>query len=254
MVLSHSCRTERTYVKQLQELVEIYIKPGSAAVNLISSVGSAKETVVPAAERKIVFGGIESLFSFHKESFLPALEQAAAPLIKSPKDADVDGKLSMDVARNVGNIFVRHAAFMKMYSTYIKYVALAFRFIFASNPNGSNFDNSIQRVSYWGSDKSTPGTSTPGALSPSSSTAQLAAMTMTMGISANPGALAETATSGLPTLSASQKKRIKNYLKRCKLNPRHSQLNLEGYLLLPVQRIPRYKMMVSRRLNCRQSI
>ena len=104
--------------------MEIYIKPGSAAVNLIASVGSAKETVVPAAERKIVFGGIESLFSFHKESFLPALEQAAAPLIKSAKDADVDGKLSMDVARNVGNIFVRHAAFMKMYSTYIKYVGL----------------------------------------------------------------------------------------------------------------------------------
>ena len=79
-------------------------------------------------------------------------------------------------------------------------------------------------------------------------------MTMTMGISANPGALAETATSGLPTLSASQKKRIKGYLKRCKLNPRHSQLNLEGYLLLPVQRIPRYKMMASHRLTCRQYI
>lgn len=45
-------------------------------------------------------------------------------------------------------------------------------------------------------------------------------------------------------LSTSQKKRIKGWLKRCRLNPRHSQLNLEGYLLLPVQRIPRYKLLL----------
>ena len=46
-------------------------------------------------------------------------------------------------------------------------------------------------------------------------------------------------------LTHGQRKRIKAYLKRCRLNPRHSQLNLEGYLLLPVQRIPRYRLLVS---------
>lgn len=46
-------------------------------------------------------------------------------------------------------------------------------------------------------------------------------------------------------LTSSQRKRIKAYLKRCRVNPRHSQLNLEGYLLLPVQRIPRYRLLVS---------
>lgn len=46
-------------------------------------------------------------------------------------------------------------------------------------------------------------------------------------------------------LTSSQRKRIKAYLKRCRMNPRHSQLNLEGYLLLPVQRIPRYRLLVS---------
>lgn len=93
-------------------------------MNIIGGVGSSsKETVVPAAERKIVFGGLESLFSFHKESFLPALEAAAAPLLKPDglaADADSDGKLSSDVAMAVGRMFVSHAAFMKMYSTYIK--------------------------------------------------------------------------------------------------------------------------------------
>lgn len=105
----------------LQELVEIYIKPAATPVNLLSGVGSSKDTVVPAAERKIVFGGVDALYSFHSDSFLPALEKAAAPLWR-PKfqDSDPDGKISTEVAKAVGDIFVKHAAFMRMYSSYIK--------------------------------------------------------------------------------------------------------------------------------------
>jgi hypothetical protein len=115
-------RTERTYVAGLQELVDIYIKPSAVPVNLLSGVGSSKDTVVPASERKIVFGGVDALFSFHKDSFLPALESAAAPLMgpSMGPEADIDGQLSMDVAKAVGSMFVKHAAFMKMYSSYIK--------------------------------------------------------------------------------------------------------------------------------------
>ena len=76
--------------------------------------------MVPAPERKVVFGGVEALFSFHNESFLPALEKAAAPLQKLKNNEDADGNISLDVARAVGDIFVKHAAFMRMYSTYIK--------------------------------------------------------------------------------------------------------------------------------------
>lgn len=65
-----------------------------------------------------------------------------------------------------------------------------------------------------------------------------------MAISA-PGVMADNNTGTVTaTLSSGQRKRIKNYLKRCRMNPRHSQLNLEGYLLLPVQRIPRYRLLV----------
>lgn len=116
-------RTERTYVKGLQELVDIYIKPAAAPVTSLSGVG---QSTVPAAERKIVFGGLEALFSFHKESFLPALERVTAPIMKTSAElaeVDADGSLSLQVARTVANIFVSHAAFMKMYSTYIKYVS-----------------------------------------------------------------------------------------------------------------------------------
>ena len=111
-------RTERTYVKGLQELVDIYIKPASATVTVLSGVCQIKDTVVPAQERKIVFSGLEALFYFHKQSFLPALERASASLLSS--QGEVDAQASLDVARDVANTFVSHAAFMKMYSTYIK--------------------------------------------------------------------------------------------------------------------------------------
>lgn len=100
--------------------MDIYIQPACAPVNLLSG---SKDTVVPASERRVVFNGIDSLFSFHNDNFLRALEGAAAPLMKPSaelKELDADGQLSLNVAKAVGDIFVKHAAFMKMYSSYIK--------------------------------------------------------------------------------------------------------------------------------------
>jgi hypothetical protein len=111
----------------------------------------------------------------------------------------------------------------------------------------SNFDNSLQRVKYWTLDRSSPGSASPGTMtSPSSSTAQLVGLGLSMSAITSPGIASEGSplSTGVPSLTVSQRKRIKHYLKRCRLNPRHSQLNLEGYLLLPVQRIPRYRLLV----------
>jgi len=252
-ILTLFCRTERTYVKGLAELVDLYIKPGAAPVNMLSGVGSSKDTVIPAAERKIVFNGLDALFSFHKESFLPALEIAAAPVMKPAatlQEADSDGQLSLTVVKAVASMFIKHAAFMKMYSSYIKYVPL-YRLSIPLKLTFfplSNFDNSLQRVKYWSSDRLVPGKDgPPSALSPASSTAQLVGLGLSMSTVSNPAMTDTTSSSanGMANLTTSQKKRIKSYLKRCRMNPRHSQLNLEGYLLLPVQRIPRYRLLVS---------
>ncbi|KAI0036686.1 hypothetical protein K488DRAFT_67513 [Vararia minispora EC-137] len=219
--------TERTYVKGLQELVDIYVKPAAAPVNVLGT--STKETVVPAAERRVVFGGLDALFSFHRESFLPALEQASRPVlrVKSPAQEDPEGRLSLTAAIAVANTFVSHAAFMRMYSTYI-----------------NNFDNAVDRIKHWTSDR--PTTTNAGVaptMSPSGSTAQIVGLGLAISaVGAVPGTDAMSA-SGMTPLSAGQRKRIKTYLKRCRVNPRHSQLNIEGYLLLPVQRIPRYRLL-----------
>ncbi|KZT21653.1 hypothetical protein NEOLEDRAFT_1139056 [Neolentinus lepideus HHB14362 ss-1] len=236
MIVREIVETERTYVKGLQELVDIYIKPACAPANVLSGVGSSiKETVVPSGERKIVFGGLEALFSFHKESLLPAIETAATPLMKPAAvlaETDVDGRLSSGVARTVAGTFVAHAAFMKMYSTYI-----------------NNFDNSVQRIKYWTTSRNGIG-SPPSALSPSASTSQLVGLGLTMSAVTTPGIMPDGTLSGSAPLTTSQRRRIKAYMKRCRLNPRHSQLNLEGYLLLPVQRIPRYRLLLEELVKC----
>lgn len=234
-VVREIIETERTYVKDLGGLVDIYIKPAAAPANVLAGVGSSsKETVLPANERKIVFGGVESLYFFHRDSFLPSLEVAAAPLMKSAeelKHVDADGHLSLTVSKAVGNMFVKHAAFMKMYRTYI-----------------NNFDHSVTRVKYWTSDRSAQ---SPAALTPSSSTAHLVGITTAAMAGAGAGGAVESlaANGAGPALTSSQKKRIKAYLKRCRLNPRHTQLNLDGYLLLPVQRVPRYRLMLEELLR-----
>lgn len=108
----------------------------------------------------------------------------------------------------------------------------------------SNFDNAVSRIRQWASDRSgTPASST---LSPSSSTTHLAGMAIAMSAISAPNALNDSMLSGgKVNLTSSQRKRIKHYMKRCQMNPRNSQLNLESYLLLPVQRIPRYRLLVS---------
>ncbi|KAG8824856.1 hypothetical protein FRC19_000967 [Serendipita sp. 401] len=201
MIVKEIVSTERTYVKLLTELVEIYVKPASVPATGIANV-SSKETVVPATERKVVFNGLESLLSFHKDSFLPSLEQASQTLDASD---DGDGRASAQAANKVAQVFVSHAAFMRMYSTYI-----------------NNFDNAMRRTKQW-TDKS------------------VAAAVVTSSAASTTGANAEA--NAQSNLTPTQKKRIKQYMKKCRAHPKHSQMNMEAYLLLPVQRIPRYRLL-----------
>jgi hypothetical protein len=60
------------------------------------------------------------------QSLLPALEGATALLMNLSMDpeADFDGRLSIDVAKALVTMFVKHAAFLKIYSSYILQVRL----------------------------------------------------------------------------------------------------------------------------------
>lgn len=56
------------------------------------------------------------------------------------------------------------------------------------------------------------------------------------------------------SLTTNQRKRIRHLMKTARKDPRHSQVSLGGYLLMPVQRIPRYKMLLERLMDCTPSL
>jgi hypothetical protein len=90
-----------------------------------------------------------------------------------------------------------------------------------------NFDSALDRLKVWKSLKS-------GTTSPMPNYGEVA------------GSMAKAASN----LTSSQKKRIRELLKSARKDERHSQIDLSSYLLLPIQRIPRYKMLLESLSQC----
>lgn len=221
--------TEKTYVRGLGELVSIYVKPASQLVN--PGQKGSSETVVPAPERKVVFGGVESILTIHRDNLLPALERAVRPLIEGADDDE--GELSTATAHAVGEVFRTYIAYMKQYSSYI-----------------NNFDNAATRMKSW-SAVPTSGPSTPSFGSkPSTPTISSAAVSVGVGL----GAVSLSPGDPVPhsgcQMTTGQRKRVKQFLKKCREHPMHSQISLESYLLLPIQRVPRYKLLLEDLAMC----
>ncbi|BGP07499.1 hypothetical protein JCM10049v2_003336 [Rhodotorula toruloides] len=207
-ILKEIVATEQSYLRGLEELCGIYV--ASASVPVSSSMnGGKKDTVVPTAERRAVFGNIEAIRDFHRKILLPDLLAAVRT-----------GGDSTTVAEKVGEVFVDHASFMKIYSGYI---------------NG--FDDALARIQSWG--KNSSNRPSAGAVSPALSSPALASSTTF-----------DATASIAQTLSSSQRKRIRSWLKRCRAHPSHSQISLESYLLLPIQRIPRYRLLLESLSSC----
>lgn len=226
MVALTDGRTERTYVRGLGELVTIYVRPAAQAIS-----PGKPETLVPAAERKVVFGGIESILTIHRDNLLPALERVVKPLLESGDSED--GSTSALTAHRVGEVFRTYIAYMKQYSTYI-----------------NNFDNALSRMKTWTTSATTPSTPTfAGRPTAPSSAIATAALTAGMSAVSLPTGNDSVPHSGVQ-MTTSQRKRVKTFLKRCREHPMHSQINLESYLLLPIQRVPRYKLLLEDLAMC----
>ncbi|KAJ1924779.1 hypothetical protein IWQ60_004973 [Tieghemiomyces parasiticus] len=134
-----------------------------------ASYATKYQTVLTPAEIKTIFGNVDSILLFHRDHILPELE------------ATIQAAAGTDIEARVGGVFLRNAAFIRIYSVYV-----------------NNFDH---------------------------------------------------ATRLLTDLEKSRKKFAK-FLALAKRQPDHNQLNLLGYLLLPVQRVPRYKLLLEQLLAC----
>lgn len=89
-----------------------------------------------------------------------------------------------------------------------------------------NFDTALDRCTLWLSFKSSSSSAPTPPLS---------------GPAAQKGSL---------TLNLNQRRRIRHLLKTAKKDPRHTQMSLQSYLLMPIQRIPRYKLLLEALLEC----
>lgn len=149
----------------------------------------------------------------------------------------------MSTAALVGEVFRQHGSFLKIYSAYV---------------NG--FDSALAQIQTW-------------AASSTSARPSTASGTSASGGGGTSSTLFDAASQLGSNLTQSQKKRIKGWMKvrlpgrntslsskksdqeavpsqRCRAHPSHSQISLESYLLLPIQRIPRYRLLLESLLAC----
>lgn len=247
-IIAEIVSTERTYVKGLTELVDIYVKPAMAPAD-----GNSGLPVIPPSEHRAVFGNVEALLQFHRTVFLPSLVAMASPVLDHDQDnpGEMAAQETAAVAEKVASVFSTHAAFFKMYTSYVNGCDSAQIRIsnwMAPSPTGNSVGLSLRGA---------PGYSALqafGALSAQSAAAAMASYgsaSSVMGMSAGSGSgsgSSSSSSSGMfgveGNLSPSQRKKIRTFMKRCRTHPRHTQLNVESYLLLPVQRIPRYRLLL----------
>lgn len=200
-IVSEIISTEESYLRGLQELCDIYVKPAR-----VPDPSNGQPVLTPQ-DHRAVFNNVEGLLQFHQGAFLPSLRHAADALFTSEgteMDPEQDAQLTARAAEAVAGVFCKHAAFFRMYSTYV---------------NGC--DDAQARITAW-------------MAASSGSNHGLSLVTR------DPAGK----DAGEVAMSSSQRKRFKAFMKRCRADPRHTQLNLQSYTLLPVQRLPRYEMLL----------
>jgi len=175
-ITSEILSTERTYVKELNNLINIYIEP------------LKKNNLLEQEEFNSIFANIEDIYMFHAKSFLPPLETVC-----SSNDAKIS-KFFLEISGSFENFYSKYYYAFNGANTLLSLVQ-------ANNNHNVRIPNL-------------------------SSSAYIL---------------------NLPLFERSSKKRLKkfrNFLKNCTARPDHTQLSLQGYLILPVQRLPRYLLLI----------
>ena len=164
LIASEMLSTEESYVNQLRIIEELFHEK-------IESENLLKDKVLQG-----MFSNIREIYKFHKEGLLPDLQDRMTKW-KEQKEMyfvcdSVDNVWS---DQNVGDIFVRLAPFLKMYSIYIE-----------------NFENAMNMIDKY----------------------------------------------------KKKNKKFAAILEDIQISPELNQLSIQNHMLTPVQRIPRYKLLL----------
>ncbi|KAJ3049562.1 hypothetical protein HK097_009458 [Rhizophlyctis rosea] len=174
--------TERTYVEQMQALVDVYVDP------------IEEGEVLSLQDVNLVFSNARNILMFHKDHLLPALEKA----LEEPPHL-------------IGAAFLKIIPFLKMYSIYFNQHHDATKYV----QDLTDLATSSATFSRRSTISSTQAPSSP----------------------TTPNASRTAATKAVA-------KRFHTFMKQAKQNPRHTQDTIQSFLILPVQRLPRYKLLM----------
>ncbi|KAJ3124527.1 hypothetical protein HK098_001075 [Nowakowskiella sp. JEL0407] len=179
--------TEQTYVRNLQNLVDMYVTPIQTG---ISEVG------IPSQDASLLFSNVQSILKFHQEHLLPKLEAGFA----------------------IGAVFREFSIYLKMYSMYY-----------------NNFDVANQYVAQ---------------IEVLAGTADTITSSISQATTPTPPPSNDLATTTVQRNGKQTAKKFRNYMRKMKQDPRHTtQINLQSFLILPVQRLPRYKLLLDELLS-----
>ncbi|KAF9430754.1 hypothetical protein BGZ94_004289 [Podila epigama] len=248
-IITEIIETERTYVEGLKGLVEIYLTPALQ--------------VMPASDHKAVFSNAQGLYVFHASHFLPELEKAFAFMTREGNGQN--GNHSGMASSPMSPIPSSPSLFLSEPSTPSS--AASSTANLAADQQGSNQGQGSNVSTASNQNQQENAGETGGATTETKdSTTTKPAITTTPAAPVDECRIGkvfaehvaymkmysfyvnnyDNALRVLQTLltSSKHKKKTKEFLRRCAKHPNHTQLGLQGYLLLPVQRIPRYKMLL----------
>ncbi|KAI8806077.1 hypothetical protein BJ742DRAFT_375698 [Cladochytrium replicatum] len=202
--------TERTYVHLLTSLLELYVDPvekGSADVG------------IPPQDGHLLFSNLRAIQTFHSRHFLMELEEAISK-----------------EGQPIGAVFVRYAPFLKMYSEYYNNFDTANTYVAQIDALASTSATDSLGVG------SSPGVPVAASVLSSASIASAGGPRDSMNVGVSGPA---TATQAVMRNGRGAARKFRNYMRKVKKDARHaSQINLQSFLILPVQRLPRYKLLI----------
>ncbi|KAG0088909.1 hypothetical protein BGZ92_005566 [Podila epicladia] len=229
-IIAEIIETERTYVDGLKGLVEIYLTPA--------------QQVMPSSDHKAVFSNAQALYAFHASHFLPELEKAYAvtretktPIVSSSPMSPIPSSSPFLSDPSAPSSASSSTAALGIHQ---ESVSQSSDISAMSTPQ----ESCIEATNGDNTDSVTVTTTPPenecriGRVFAE----HVAYMKMySFYVNNYDNALRVLQTQ---LTNSKYKKKTKEFLRRCAKHPNHTQLGLQGYLLLPVQRIPRYKMLL----------
>ncbi|KAJ3014364.1 hypothetical protein HKX48_005193 [Thoreauomyces humboldtii] len=196
-IIAELLATERTYVRELQNVVDVYM----TKLN--------KEQWLGSREVDTIFGNLTSILMIHKDHLLP-------DMIKTGRSTP----------QLIGPLFVSIAPYLKMYSQYYNNFDASSSYIAQLEAGGSSSNSSSLPF-------------TPPSLARSSTSSSISSTSSTSSTN-----IVTPFTLKKPIL-----KKLRNFLKQAREHPQHTQISLQAFLILPVQRLPRYKLLLEQLLG-----